>query len=571
MKKRWKVNPANKELQVALARELDVLPLTAGLLINRGLVEADRASLFLRPDLAALHDPFLFEDMGRAVERIIAAMRGKEKIVVYGDYDVDGVTSCSLVYLFMKECGIEIESYIPERQSEGYGLNIEAIKKLAAAGVKLLITVDCGSSNSEEIAFANTLGINVIVTDHHEMSGTPPPAFALINPKSIGCAFPFSGLAGVGVAFNLVMALRTRLRSTGWFSSGEPNLKKLLDIVAIGTVADMVPLVDENRIFVSFGLRELEATGRPGLKALKDVSRIRPGKCDASAVGYQLAPRINAAGRVSKASLAFRLLTTDDASEAVRLAETLNGENSSRQRLEEGILNEALTAIGTDVANKGIVLAKDNWHMGVIGIVASRLVDRFGRPVVMITVDRATGVGKGSARGIKSFDILKGLKTCEDLLERYGGHKAAAGITVKPGMIESFTERFMKYLNDMITDDDLVREINIDAIVTLDDLNERAIDEITSMAPFGAANSEPLLAVREARIIETEVVGSKHLKFKLNHNGFSRSGIGFGLAAMHPMKGDGYALAFSPFFDEWQGSKHMKLRIRDVQAHWIQA
>ncbi|MBI5970323.1 MAG: single-stranded-DNA-specific exonuclease RecJ [Deltaproteobacteria bacterium] len=569
MKKRWKIAPSDKGIQEALCRELNVLPLTAGVLINRGLVEADKAFSFLRPELSGLHDPFLLGDMDKACGRIVSAFEREEKIAVYGDYDVDGVTAASCLYLFFHELGVEVAPYIPRRLSEGYGLNSEAIKKLHAEGVKLIITVDCGSSNNIEIAFANSLGVDVIITDHHEM-GNLPPAFAVINPKRKDCAFPFKGLAGVGVAFNLMMALRVILRRQGWFETErcknhEPNLKKYLDLVAIGTIADMVPLVDENRIFASCGLGELETTCRPGLIALKEAARVLPGRIDATTVAYRLAPRLNAAGRVGSASLAFALLTTQDAGEARSLADALNAENASRQRIEEGILHDALSMLGDGVIGKGIVLASEGWNAGVIGIVASRLVDRYCMPVVMIAIDKDNGVGRGSARGVKAFDLLSGLESCATQLVRFGGHKAAAGLTVRQENIGAFREEFMAHLNQVLPDSAIGHEIELDALTTLDSLDLRQAEEFGQLAPFGSCNPEPVLGAMDASILATEVVGAKHLRFRFKHNGNNIGGIGFGLADMHPMKGTGYSLAFSPYVDEWQGTRSLKLRIKDVR------
>lgn len=563
MKKRWKVNPANKELQEVLGRKLEILPLTAQLLINRGLVDCDKAFSFLHPELKNLHDPFLLKGMDRAAERIIFAIEKREKIAVYGDYDVDGTTSTALLYLFFKEIGVDVTCYIPQRQTEGYGMNCEAVKKLSALGINLIITVDCGSSNHDEINYANSLGIDVIVTDHHEFSKEPPAAYAVVNPKQKDCAFPFKNLAGVGVAFNLLMGIRSRLRSMGWFKNNEPNLKKYLDIVSIGTVADIVPLVDENRIFVSYGLRELENTKRPGLKALMDSVGIKPGKLDTDNIAFQIAPRINAAGRLTQAFIALRLLITDDIREAESLADTLNKENASRQKIEGSTLEEAMAMLG-DSTDKGIVLFSEGWHPGVIGIVASRLVDRFGKPAVMISIDG--DIGKGSARGIKSFNILEGLSSCSGLLERFGGHKAAAGLTIARENLEQFRLEFLEYLNDKITDEDLTPEIELDAEVSLGDITGRQIAEIESLSPFGCSNSEPLLCAAGADILQTEIVGTRHLRFKVKQNGSSWNGIGFNLARMHPISGEGFHIAFSPYVDEWQGTKSLRLRIRDIQA-----
>lgn len=566
IKKRWKINPANKDLREVLGRKLNILPLTAQLLINRGLVEVDKAFSFLTPELKDLHDPFLLKDMDRAAERIHAAIGKGEKIAVYGDYDVDGVAATALVHLFFKEIGVDTVCYIPDRHSEGYGVNIEAVKELKRSGVRLIITVDCGSSNHEEISFANSLGLDVIVTDHHELTAGRPPAFAVINPKQSGCAFPFKGLAGVGVAFNLIMAVRAALRSAGRFKGAEPNLKRYLDLVAIGTVADMVPLLDENRIFVSAGLKELECTRRPGLKALKEAASVKPGRCDADVVAFCLAPRINAAGRLTLASTALSLLVTDDHVEAARLAGMLEKENQSRQKLEEEILNEALGMLGGET-KRGIVLVSENWHPGVIGIVASRLVDRFAKPAVMIAFDKkGSDVARGSARGVKSFNILEGIKACASFLEKFGGHKAAAGLTLRRDKLEGFKEAFLMYLNHAVTEEDLMPEITLDAAVSLDELDLRVLSEIETLAPFGMANSKPIFCLTDARIIETEVVKQRHLRFKLKHNGCAKSAIGFGLAGLHPLAGDGFNVAFSPYADEWQGVRNLGLHIKDVQG-----
>lgn len=567
MKKRWKVNPENKALQEVLGRELNILPVTAQLLVNRGLVDSGKAFSFLKPELKDLHDPFLFKDMDKAVERIFAALSRGDKIALWGDYDVDGTTSTALLYLFFREIGVEALSYIPSRQTEGYGLNAEAIKKLHASGVKLIITVDCGISNHDEVAFANSLGLNTIVSDHHELEKGLPPAFAVLNPKRGDCPFPFKWLAGVGVAFNLAMALRAHLRDKGWFNDRrpEPNLKKYLDLVAIGTVADLVPLVDENRVLVSHGLKELERTERIGLKALMEAASLR--KVDAESIAFQLAPRINAAGRLSTAQTALRLLVSDDAKEAVSLASDLNRENSLRQRIEEETLTHALSMLECETPpDRGIVLASDNWNPGVIGIVASRLADRFSKPAVMIALDGEAG--KGSARGIKSFNILEGLKACSSLLDRYGGHKAAAGLTIPRANIERFKRDFIGYINGNLRDDDLVPEISIDAVVSLSDIDKRLVAEIESLAPFGQSNSEPLLCLTDAHIVATEVVGTRHLRLTVRQDGRRPpfQGIGFGLAPLHPIKGAGYGIAFSPYFDDWQGIRNLKLRIKDVQA-----
>jgi single-stranded-DNA-specific exonuclease len=565
MKKRWKVSPANKKLQDFLARELDILPLTAQLLINRGLVDGDRALSFLTPALNDLHDPYLMKDMDPAVTRIVEAVTRGEKIALYGDYDVDGTTATALLHLFFKELGVHTLAHIPERLSEGYGLNTGAVKGFSRAGVKVIITADCGVSNHDEVNFARSLGIDCIITDHHEISGEPPSAHSILNPKQTGCDFPFKGLAGVGVAFNLVIALRARLREMGWFKNGGPNLKSYLDLLCIGTVADMVPLLDENRIFVSYGLSVLEGSERPGLRALKEVAGVKPGRLNSEAIAFQLAPRINAAGRLHSASTAFRLFVTDDEKEAMELARMLDGENTSRQRLEGKILEEALSMLEEEDGARAIVLSSGSWHPGVVGIVASRLAERFTKPTVMIAVDDGKGIGRGSVRGIKGFNVLEGLKACEDFLERYGGHKAAAGLTVRKENIEGFMDAFIDFFNRTLTDDDLVPEVELDALVSLDEIDSRVVAEIERLSPFGRSNRQPLLGATDAHVLRTEVVGRGHLRLVLRHNGCERRAIGFGLADMHPVKGGGFDIAFYPYMDKWRGSTNLRLKIKDLQ------
>lgn len=567
MNKRWKLTPADNALAATLANELAILPLTAQFLINRGLADAGAAALFLRPTLADLPDPFLMNDMDKVVERVAAAVSGREKIAVWGDYDVDGATATALLYLFFRELGADCVTYIPGRHTEGYGLNTEGLQRLKESGVSLVITVDCGSSNHEEVAFANSIGLDVVITDHHEMPHPVPDAYAVLNPKRPDCAYPFKGLAGVGVAFCLALALRARLREAGWFTGPVPNLKRYLDLVCIGTVADVVPLVGVNRVLVSTGLAELAQTARPGLKALMDVSRLRPGALGAEAVAFRLAPRLNAAGRLESAGAALRLLITHDVSEAAALAHKLDAANLERQKIEDEILKEALLMLGASDHDKakGVVLASEGWNVGVIGIVASRLVERLHRPVVMIALEG--GLGKGSARGIRSFDLIEGLRACGHLLTRFGGHKAAAGLSLTRQNLALFKEEFLRYADAAIPIEALVPEIRIDASVTLSDVSERLASETAALAPFGSGNHEPLLCLTGADIVSTEVVKEKHLRFRIRQGGApgACSGIGFGLAALHPMHGPGYVIACAPYMDEWQGMRSVKLRIRDVR------
>ncbi len=563
--KNWTITRAEDDLLLSLQNALNVLPVTAQMLINRGFVDKDAASLFLGPRLEDLHDPFLLSGMLDGVDRLIEAVRDGEKIAIYGDYDVDGTTSTALLYLFFKEIGVETTCYIPQRLVEGYGLNKGAIERLAADGVKVIITVDCGISDSEEVAYATSLGLDIIITDHHEIPEVLPEAVAIINPLKKDSKFPFKGLAGVGVAFNLVIALRSGFKEAGIIEGSGPNLKRFLDIVSIGTVADVVPLVDENRVLVSYGLSELNNTKRVGLRALIDVTSVRMGQITAEKIAFQLAPRINAAGRLDRADLALRLIITDDEQEAAELAVKLDKENTARQRIEERIRNEATDMVeqaGCFAGDKAIVLYSADWHPGVIGIVASRLAEKYQRPVAMIAIDGP--VGKGSLRSIGGVSVIDGLQAVAGTLVRYGGHKAAAGLTVDKERVEEFRDAFIGYMNSSLTDDDLRPALKLDGEMALDQLDSRFVAEIDKFSPFGRANEKPLLCASSAEVINSEIVGVKHLKLRIRQNGRKKDAIAFGKAALHPLKGV-FDIAFCPYMDEWNGVRSLRLNVKDLK------
>lgn len=562
MEKRWKVNEVNEGLKGELAKEMGILPLTAQLLINRGIVDSGAAYSFFSPDLNDLHDPMLMKGMERAVSRITEALVRKEPIAVWGDYDVDGVTSAALLKIFFREIGAPLLCRIPNRLSEGYGLNIEGIKALSGQGVKVIITVDCGIANSEEISFASSLGIDTIVTDHHQVHNGVPPAFSVINPLQEGCRFPFKELAGVGVAFNFIVALRAHLRETSFFKKEAPNLKRYLDIVAIGTVADMVPLIDENRILVSWGLKELNEGRRPGVGALVALSGLTAGKVTGENIAFQLAPRINAAGRLEDASKALGVLETEDIEAARSLARALDGGNSTRQSIEEKIFNDALAMVGDYERQKVIIAAKEGWHSGVTGIVAGRLVERFNRPAVLIAIEGA--VGKGSIRGIKGCDVTEGLKGCSELLERYGGHKSAAGFTIKKIRIDEFSVAYARFMDAAITDEDLIEELRLDCAVSFEELSGRLMTELDRLQPFGRSNERPLFCATSADILQSEVVGRGHLKMLIKQNGRMQKAIAFNGAHFHPVRGR-VDIAFYPYIDEWQGGRNLRLQVKDLR------
>ncbi|MBI4746663.1 MAG: single-stranded-DNA-specific exonuclease RecJ, partial [Deltaproteobacteria bacterium] len=455
-KKLWRVREPEIALQKTLAASLNISTITSQLLINRGISDVEQAGRFLSSTLSDIRSPLGMKGMKEGVERVLKALHNKEKIAIYGDYDVDGITSTSILLMFLKSAGADVSYYIPERIAEGYGLNADAIRSLAEKGVTLVITVDCGISDHTEVKLAKELGVDVIVTDHHEVPDDPPPAYVVINPKQQGCPFPFKNLAGVGVAFNMIIALRATLRDEGFWKGKEvPNLKEYLDLVALGTIADVVPLVDENRIFVKYGLMELTASTKPGIIALKEISGLSDAQINAGMVGYRLAPRINAAGRVGKGVDGVRLLTSERYDEAASIAKLLDDGNKERQGLEEVILREAteMAEAGLIYGRKSLVLASENWHPGVIGIVASRIAEKYYRPTVMIALKN--GVGKGSARSIHPFMLYEGLKECSHLLNEFGGHDYAAGLSINEENVEKFRDAFERVASKRLTAEDM--------------------------------------------------------------------------------------------------------------------
>jgi len=565
-KKRWRVREPELALQKTLAASLNISTITSQLLINRGISDIQQAERFLSSTLSDIRSPLGMKGMKEGVERVQKALHNKEKIAIYGDYDVDGITSTSILLMFLKSAGANVSYYIPERIAEGYGLNADAISKLAERGVTLLITVDCGISDHAELKLAKGLGIDVIVTDHHEVPGDLPPAYAIINPKQSGCPFPFKNLAGVGVAFNFIIALRATLRDEGFWKEKEvPNLKEYLDLVALGTIADVVPLVDENRIFVKYGLMELTASTKPGIIALKEISGLNDVPINAGMVGYRLAPRINAAGRVGKGVDGVRLLTSESYDEAASIAKLLDDGNKERQGLEEVILREATGMVESGLISdrKSIVLASENWHPGVIGIVASRIAEKYYRPTVMIAIK--DGVGKGSARSIHSFMLYEGLKECSHLLNEFGGHDYAAGLSINEENIEKFRDAFERVASNKLSDEDMVPEMDIDATMDLNDVTEGLVNELDNLAPFGEANPEPLLCSTGLGIADCKVVGNNHLKMRVKQGRTVRDAIGFGMGNLNLSPGINLDTAFIPQINLWNGGKSIQLKLKDVR------
>ncbi|MBL8912118.1 MAG: single-stranded-DNA-specific exonuclease RecJ, partial [Archangium sp.] len=480
-----------------VAKSLNLHPVVAKVLVGRGHRTAGDAQKFLSEALTDLPDPFLMKGLPEAVARVIRAIESKEAVTLYGDYDVDGVTSTALLTTFLKQVGLDVRTYIPHRLGEGYGLNRAAIERLAGEGTKLLITLDCGITSHAEIARANELGMNVVVVDHHAVPEVMPPAIAVLNPLQPGCGYPTKWLCAGGVTFNLCIGLRKVLREKGHFAGKqEPNLKQHLDLVALATVADVVPLTGANRILVTHGLRELTAGRRPGVRALKDVAEVGGEEVTAGTVGFRLGPRINAAGRLDDASIGLQCLLAPDYRSALPLARALDSANAERQQIERAMLSGAIEQAEGAVARgaRGLVLSSPDWHPGVVGIVASRIVERFHRPTILIGVHE--GVGKGSARSIEGFHLYDAIKECSGALSRFGGHKAAAGLSIDPSRLGEFTQAFETIAGSRLDDQALIPRCRIDAVVAPNELNEAAVEALQKLAPFGMGNPEPVLAMK---------------------------------------------------------------------------
>ncbi|MEW5865230.1 MAG: single-stranded-DNA-specific exonuclease RecJ [Bacillota bacterium] len=568
----WQVSSFTHEAERrsrALAAELGVPPLVAKILSLRGFGDAQGAQAFLRSDLQDLADPFLLPDMEKAVSRVLRAIRNHEKIRIYGDYDVDGVTAVCVLLHVLKRLGADVDYYIPGRLVEGYGVNSDAIEKAAKSGTSLLITVDCGITAFDEVELARKRGIEVIVTDHHEPGDVLPNAYAAVNPKRKDTLYPFADLAGVGVAYKLGHALLEA--RAGTLDALEPPVE-LLELVALGTIVDVAPLTGENRVFAKHGLARMNSTSNVGLRALVERSGLLGREISAGTVSFALGPRLNAAGRLGDASLCVDLLTTSSAERAAEIARVLDLANQERQALEQSILMEAASMVRTrdgEAEDVVLVLAGEGWHTGVIGIVASRLVERFNRPVILISLDGEEG--RGSGRSIEAFNLYEGLCECADLLDGFGGHSHAAGLSITRDAVGLFRERINDVGRSLLTQDDLVRKVTCDLEIGFNEVDLAAAEGLASLAPFGVANPMPTFLTRGARLVEYRGVGAdaKHLKMKLFHNGVVLDAIGFGLGSLAPaLFARGIAevdIIYAIDVNQWNGTRQVELNIKGLR------
>ncbi len=567
MEIKWDLRDKSTDLCLKLSQALNISQIVAQVLINRGFETPEKAQLFLSARLQDLHSPFLMKDMEKAVGRIISAIKNNEKVYIYGDFDVDGITATAVMILFLREVNINVSYYIPKRLKEGYGLNVNAVKEIKENGASLLITVDCGISDVHAVEYAHNNNIDVIVTDHHEIPDNSSDAYAIINPKQLGCGFPFKGLAGVGVAFNLIIGLRKKLRELGFWQNGlEPNLKDYLDLVALGTIADIVPMIDENRIFAKNGLKVIAKGKRPGIKALKDVSGIPDGEVDSTMVAFRLAPRMNASGRLSDAEDVVRLLISTTYEEAYSLAKKIDNENTQRQKIGRKILADAKEMIGKAEDFKGpLILSSPGWHQGVVGICASRLSDEFFVPTVLLAIDDQTGDARGSARSISGFDIYSAIKKCESDLKAFGGHKAAAGLTLAADKIDSFSKNFTKIVKDELADKNFTPIIEVDAEISLDMLTYDVLQELENLSPFGPDNPQPVFSSYDINYYSSMTVGKGHLKIKIKEDDQLFDAIGFNMASRYCLKDEKIRLAFIPQIHFYNGEKSIQLNLKDIK------
>lgn len=560
MNRIWKVKPKERELSQTLSQSLNISPITAQLLINRGIKDEMQANHFLFGDLSSCHDPYLFKDMEKTVNRITRAINNKESILLYGDYDVDGITSVALLDIVLKHLKANITTYIPNRLEEGYGLNENAVRDAYRKKISLIITVDCGISAFEEIDLARSLNIDVIVTDHHEIKDKRlPNAYSIINPLQEDCKYPFKYLAGVGLAYKLAKAL---LRETTY------PVEEHLDLVALGTVSDLSLQQGENRILTKIGLEKLTQSKKEGIRSLIEIAGLEGKDISCGHIGYILGPRINAMGRTGSPEVALELLLTDDKDEALRLAGILNEENRNRQRIERIVLDEAMEKIEREVNFKNsrvIVLSGAGWHRGVLGIVASRIIDKFYRPAIVISVD--DNIGKGSGRSIDNFHLFNAINACSKHLIDFGGHEGACGILIDKKNIGKFNEDINLFAQKEMRDEILSPTLDIDLEAGLSELTDKLVEEIELLAPFGPFNPRPVFITNDAYLRnEPRRLTRNGLKMWVTDNKATCEAIVFGREDLDvPYKGSKVNLVYSPSINTWQGITSLQLDLKDLK------
>lgn len=571
MNRRWAAKAITGVEATALEKSLGISSVLAGLLAGRGLADPEAARFFLDADLTNLHDPFLMTGMQEAAGRIADAVDAGEPITVFGDYDVDGVTSAALMVHFFRELQSPIDYYLPDRQGEGYGVNKAALKEIRERGSALVITADCGITAVEETAYANEIGLNVIITDHHQVGAEGlPPAVAVLNPHQPGCTYPFKFLSGVGIVFKLAAAVRRLLHERGWDKDKLPNLKQHLDLLTLGTIADLAPLTDENHVMTLHGLEQVRATRKPGLVALKSVAGCN-GRIDAFSIGFGLGPRLNAAGRMGKADTGFHLLVSDDLNAAMEQARDLDRVNTQRKETQGWVLKEAEYRMEREVdleRDRVIVLASEDFHPGVIGIVASKIVERYHRPVVLIAINEE-GVGKGSARSISAFNLHRAFGECEQHLIQFGGHAYAAGLTIERERIGDFRQAINTVGHRILNERDLVPEISFDAELALSQIDMGFFREVSKLEPFGQLNPAPTFLTRGVKLNNLRRIGKDktHVRFQAMQDRARIEVIGFNVAhAFAGLSGeDALDIVYQLHRNDFSGTEKLELKLLDVR------
>ncbi len=569
MSLKWKILQPDPTIVRKIQDHLKCHPITARVLANRNIRTRSQASEFFKPSLECLPSPMHLNGMEQATRRIYDALVRQEKILVFGDYDADGVTATALLVEFLAAAGAAVQAHIPHRIEEGYGLQPKHINQIAAPGsIGLIITVDCGSSSHEAVNAARRFGIDVIITDHHNID-SPPDALAVINPKLPGEPHNLAGLAGVGVAFYLAIGLRMLLRDKGWWQTRrEPNLKVLSDLVALGTIADMVPLRGVNRILTKAGLQQINTLSRPGIEALRAACNIRQGMIGSEDVAFRIAPRINAAGRIAHAGVALNLLKASTADAAGKLAETLNQFNQRRQSIEQQIVDQIVRRMDAraDLLNrKTILMADESWHQGVLGIVASKLSSRYQRPVVLIAVK--DGLGKGSGRSTPELDLFAALSRCSHLLDKFGGHRLAAGLTVRAENLRKLQEAFEEAVMQLEPDRDAAAGLEIDSEIEFSQINSHLMAELEDMEPFGMDNPPPLFIARNVHVTSAAIVGRSHRRMSLcqaSNGTVPIDAIQFNLPPGSPRADSFERLAFRIQWNRYRGENRIQLVVEDI-------
>lgn len=546
------------------AASLNVPEVIAEILLNRGYINVEDVKKFFNCDWDSSYDPFLMKDMEKAVKRVVKAIENKEKILIYGDYDVDGVTSVSLLSLYLRELGGIVCYYIPNRLTDGYGLSRAGIGKAVEVGASLIITVDCGIKGDAEISYAKKMGIETIISDHHKTGKTIPKACAVLNPKQKECSYPFKELAGVGVAFKLIQAINIYLNNE------DEKYRKFVDLTALGSAADIVPLIDENRMFVKKGLERINSGERIGMYSLVKSSGLTGKNIGTGQVVFRLAPRINAVGRMGNAERAVRLMTADSSQQADNIAEILESENRKRKEIDDETFREALEMLESvydSSKDKAVVLSREGWHSGVIGIVASRIAEKIYRPTVMIAIEN--GLGKGSARSIGKFNIYSALKQCSTDFISFGGHKYAAGLTIEIDKIAKFRENFMKISSDLISEDELIKRLVIDAEIKLSEITDEFFSSLKLFKPYGPKNMRPVFLSRNLQVVGSpRIVGRDHLKFRVQQGNKVFDAIGFNLGSLFYRLTPGESNLDMVYVIEenyWNGNVRLQLRVKDLK------